>query len=43
MPLDEIIYTGQITNDELKKELNKLLNQFLRELNNKEEGPTENQ
>lgn len=38
MPLDEIIYTGQITEEELKKELNKLLNQFLRELNDKKEG-----
>ncbi|SHK62502.1 hypothetical protein [Paramaledivibacter caminithermalis] len=37
--MDKIIYTGQITEEELKKELNKLLNQFLRELsdNNKKE------
>lgn len=41
MPLDEIIYTGQVTEEELKKELNKLLNQFLRELNDKKEGAQE--
>lgn len=38
MSLDEVIYTGKITEEELKKEINKLLNQFLRELeNNKKE------
>ena len=44
MPLDEVIYTGKITEEELKKEINKLLNQFLRELeNNKKEEAYEGQ
>lgn len=39
--MDEVIYTGEKTPDEVKKELNKLLNQFLRELNTKKEGVNE--
>ena len=42
MPLDEIIYTRRITEEELKRELNKVLNQLLRELSdNGKKGVTE--
>lgn len=39
--MDKVIYTGEKTVDEVKKELNKLLNEFLREMNAKKEGANE--
>lgn len=32
MGIDQVIYTGKISVEELKKDFNKLLNEFLREI-----------